>query len=393
MLLLDQTEKELHKLWFSYFLTGNNFLLLFGGGFLSFIFSIHLTLGSGDPLVGLLGLILFFPLSIYLYYEAKSVLRRFDETISTGNNALRNLFADESKSVAFIDRTREMVFSRKEYYLVIGAPIALLFLPSGPLWDLVRGKMDLSLLFGMSPLEIVERSYTSLYWTVVLSVLFSIVWLILGITSSLHALGKEKGNLAVSSAIGQLREAIRSSKNGDLRSQSLLSMDMSFGRLKDGVSPLANFVFILSTKIALVGFFSSIPAIANYLMTRDFAVVWYGLCISTGVLSFMVFTIGQMGISLIWNSSKDETLVIFEQLSDRVKFDCMNSIFYSRKPPSKEDLERRTHLEREVSFMRTAIEDLRKLEACNFTLSAVAKLFAAAVLPFIPLFVYKLLGV
>jgi hypothetical protein len=392
VLFVGQAGGGLHKLWFTYFLDRNNFLLLFGGGFLSFVFGLHLAWGSSESLVGLLGLILFFPLSIYLYYEARSVVRRFDETVSTENNALRNLFVDGNKSIDFIERTRRMIFSRKEYYLAIGVPIALLFLPSGPLWDFVIGKASFSSLSGMSRLEIFERSYGSLYWTLVLSVLFSLVWLILGITSSLHALGKEKGNLAVSRAIRQFRDAIRSPNKSDLGSQSFLSMDMSFGRLKEGVSPLANFVFILSTKIALVGFFSSIPALANYFLTGDFAVVWYGLCISTGILSFMVFTIGQLGISMIWNSSKDEALVIFEQLSDQVKFDCMNSIICSSSPPSKKDLEYRAHLEREASFMRTAIDDLRKLEACNFTLSAVARLFAAAVLPFLPLIAYKLLG-
>jgi len=392
VLFVGQVGKGLHKLWFSHFLSRNNFLLLFGGGILSFVFGLHLAQGSAQHLVGSLGLVLFFPLSIYIYYEAKNVDRRLNEVISKENDGLRNLFVDESKFVDFIERTRRMIFSRKEYFLVVSVPIALLFLPGGPLWDWVRGEVGISSLSRMSVLEFFERTYSSVYWTLVISVLLSVVWLILGITSSFYALGKEKDNLAVSRAIKEFKKTIQDAQLGDLGSRSLLSMDMSFGRLKEGVAPVANFVFILSTKVALVGLFSSIPAVANYLLTHDFSATWYGLCVFTAVLSFMVFTIGQLGVSLVWNSSKDETLVIFEQLCDKAKFDCMKSIFCSGNPPSKKDLEHRTHLEREVSFMRTTIDDLKRLEACNFTLSAVAKLFAAAILPFIPLVIYRLIG-
>jgi len=104
----------------------------------------------------------------------------------------------------------------------------------------------------------------------------------------------------------------------------------------------------------------------------------------------MVFIIAELGTYRIWNSSKDETLVLLEQLSDKVKFECIKSIFSSQDPPSTDTTE---HLEKDANFIRSVIEDLRKLECTHFTVSSVAKLLGAVVLPFVPLIIYKLLAV
>jgi len=393
---LKDIEDRSHTFWFAHFLKPVNGALLIAGGLLACILPIQSGLSQTDPLIsiGVVALIIFIPLSLYVYFEARNIHNRFQEIFSKDNESLGGLFVEKEKYESFIRISKNRIASNNEYYFSFLISFGII-LPSGYVLDFVRGATLNSYLqaFQRTPLLItVENAYVGLYWTIVESILLSVVWVILGMTVALYNLGKERPNFEVTKSNREIMKIIRESKERGISRLHLESADFSFGRLKCGLLPLADFVFMLSIKIALVGFFVSIPAILYYMLSplRYSALVWYGLCSFIVVLSLMVFIIAELGTYRIWNSSKDETLVLLEQLSDKVKFECIKSIFSSQDPPSTDTTE---HLEKDANFIRSVIEDLRKLECTHFTVSSVAKLLGAVVLPFVPLIIYKLLAV
>jgi hypothetical protein len=392
---LKADEAQSHTFWFAHFLKPINGALLIAGGLLACVIPIHSGLSQADPLIsiGIVSLAIFLPLSLYVYFEAKNIHKRFEEIFSIDNESLGNLFVGKEEYESFIQISRNRIVSRHEYYFSFLVSFGII-LPSGYILDLVRRTTTVDSYiqaFQRTPLLInVENAYVVLYWTFIESILLSVVWVILGITVALYNLGKEKPHLVVTRSNRQLMKKIQESKERGMSALRLDSADFSFGRLKCGLLPMADFVFILSLKIALVGFFVSIPAILNYVLSplRYSALIWYGLCSFIALLSLMVFIIAELGTYRIWNSAKDETLVLLEQLSDKVKFECIKSIF------SSDEVETDTteHHERDANFIRSVIDDLRKLECTHFTLSSVAKLLGAVLLPFVPLIIYKLLG-
>jgi len=393
---LKGSEDRSHTFWFAHFLKPANCALLIAGGLLACILPIQSGLSQTDPLIsiGLVALIIFIPLSLYVYFEARNIHNRFQEIFSKDNESLGGLFVEKEKYESFIRISKNRIASSNEYYFSFLISFGII-LPSGYVLDLVRGATFYSYLQALqrTPLLVtIENAYVGLYWTFVESILLSVVWVILGMTVALYNLGKERPNFEVTKSNCEIMKIIHESKERGISRLRLESADFSFGRLKCGLLPMADFVFMLSIKIALVGFFVSIPAILYYVLSplRYSALVWYGLCSFTAVLSFMVFIIAELGTYRIWNSSKDETLVLLEQLSDKVKFECIKSIFSSQDPSSRDPIE---HLEKNANFIRSVIDDLRKLECTHFTVSSVAKLLGAVVLPFVPLIIYKLLAV
>jgi hypothetical protein len=393
---MQGSEGRSHTFWFAHFLKPINGALLIAGGLLACILSIQSALSQSDPLtsIGVVALIIFIPLSLYVYFEARNIHTRFQEIFSKDNESLGSLFVEKEKYESFIRISKNRINSSNEYYFSFLISFGIIF-PSGYILDLLRGATLDSYLqaFQRTPLLITaENAYVGLYWAFVDSILLSVVWVIMGMTVALYNLGKERPNFEVTKSNREIMKIIHESKEKGISRLRLESGDFSFGRLKCGLLPMTDFVFMLSLKIALVGFFVSIPALLYYALSplRYSAIVWYGLCSFTAVLSFMVFIIAELGTYKIWNSSKDETLVLLEQLLDRVKFECIKSIFSSQDPPSRDTIE---HLEKKTNFIRSVIDDLRKLECTHFTVSSVAKLLGAVVLPFVPLIIYKLLEV
>jgi len=392
---LNGIEDGNHTFWFAHFLKPINGILLIAGGILACILPIQLGLTQGDPLtsIGVVALIIFIPLSIYVYFEARNIQNRFQEIFSDENENFAGLFVEKDKYSRFLRVSRRRIFAKNEYYFSFLGSFGI-SLPISYILDLIRGtKLEFYLqsLQRTPVLVTVANAYVVLYWVFVESILLSVVWVILGMTVALYDVGKERINLEITKSNKELRKIIHEAKEKGISRLHLESADLSFGRLKWGLLPLTDFVFMLSLKIAVVGLFTSVPAILYYMLSpgKNSAVVWYGTCSFIGVLSFIVFIIAQLGTYRIWNDSKDETLVLLEQLCDKVKFECIKSIFSSRDPRSRENTE---NLEKDTNFIRTTIDDLKKLECTHFTVSSVGKLLGAVILPFVPLIVYKLLG-
>jgi hypothetical protein len=386
-----------HTFWFARFLKPMNAALLIAGGILACVLPIQWGLEQADSLtpIGFIALIIFIPLSIYVYFEVRNIQNGFQEIFSKDNESLRGLFIREKEYVSFLRNSKKRIYSANEYYFTFIISIGII-LPSGYIMDLAKGTTTLGFYLQAlqkTPLLVtLTNAYITLYWTLVETILFSVVWLILGMTVALYNLGKEKANLDITRSNLELKKTIHEAKQKEISKLDLESADLSYGRLKCGLLPVADFVFTLALKIAVVGLFYSVPAMLYFIFSplRYTGVVWYGLCSFSAVLSCMVFVIAQLGTYKVWNGSKDQTLVLLEQLCDKVKFECIRSMFSPQDFPSRERTER---LEKDTNFIRSTIDDLRRLECTHFTVSSVAKLIGAVVLPFVPLIIYKLLGI
>jgi hypothetical protein len=117
---------------------------------------------------------------------------------------------------------------------------------------------------------------------------------------------------------------------------------------------------------------------------------YLAFCIFTGVFSLAVFTVAQLGTLEIWNSAKGRAIIILEQLLDKIRSDCINSLLTSSS--ASDSWKKRERMERDVNFVRSMIEDLRKLEVTRFNLPSVGRVSLTVLFPFIVLIFSKLIS-
>jgi hypothetical protein len=98
-----------------------------------------------------------------------------------------------------------------------------------------------------------------------------------------------------------------------------------------------------------------------------------------------VFMATEFGMRRIWVDSKNEALSVLEQLCDRVKMRCVNSICRLENYQSREDSAK------DVAFVRSAISDLKEIKTSDLTSRTVGQIAATVVLPYIPL-ILKVFG-
>jgi hypothetical protein len=312
-------------------------------------------------------------------------VRKVDEIFSKNNENLKGLFRSEDDFLEFLKVSRRIVFSKKEYFLIAGMLIVLL-LTNSSFVDLTTGKA-IEILHVTPAIDLLESCYSYVYWAVIAaSFVSSMIWTILGISVAMFMLGRERKHMKISRTIAELKKTLRNYGRKEFDDVDFSSFDFSFGNLKDGLNPLVRMVHELSVTIAGFGLLYSTPAIIYFFATHDISPnIYYGFCVFTAALSCLVLFSGEIGIRGIWTSSKDDALVMLEQLCDRVKFECMKSIVSSQDHHSRENLQK------DVTFIRATIDDLKTLKASGLTMSSVVRIFTTIVLPYIPL-ITKLLG-
>lgn len=387
---MGKTEKPEHVPLFAHFLRPRVFALFLAGGLIFSAVLIHNALISDsrlDLFNAIIVLIAFFPISIFLRTEANKILvRGSDDTFSEKNNKLRNLFENRADCSRFLNSSRKMIFNRKEYFLIVSLTLSLI--ATNPSFqDLtVRGKAT-EILQKTSVLELVKTSYTFVYWVLIVGpVLLSMVWAILGITAATFMLGREKDKLRISRTIAELKRKLSAAGKNKADRLDFSPVELSFSKLKEGLIPVLKLIHKLSLVIASFGLLYSVPAIVYFFATHDISpYIYYGFCIFVAVLSCAVLAFGELATRGIWKSSKDDAVLMLEELCDKVKLECMKSLVRS------EDFDSRENLQKDVTFLRTAIDDLKNLKTSELTFSTTAKILTTIILPYIPL-VTKLLG-
>jgi hypothetical protein len=366
-----------HTLWFTCFFTPKRFTFLIVGGILETGSSLFFGIVRNErfAILNLLLLIVFLIAASYLYIEAKSLLSKIENIFSVEESPLRDLFLEEDKFDNFVKPIRERIFSKNEYLLVFGTALFL-----GPLGFFQFFSRQTGLI------DSIKLAYGVAYWTLALTICLSVVWAIFGIAISLNRLGKEKGNLEVSKSIEEFKNIVHSYKGKCARTPDFGVMEFSFGRLKEAISPLADFLYMLAVKIAVFGFLISIPPILEYSLTGNiYNLTYASSCAFTGFLSVLVFVFAQDGIFKIWSNSKDEALLAYEQLCEHVKNVGVGSIVGSRNHRQREKSEK------DAVFIRSTMEDLRKLEATKFNATSVAKVAITIFLPLLTVVISRLI--
>jgi hypothetical protein len=366
---LGTCEKGEHVPWFAHFLAPKRFILLVIGGTLEIGSSLYVGLIRNDriALLSLLSLTIFLISAAYFYNEANNLLRKMNIILSKEDSPLWSLFMEQTKFDNFIQSVRGIVFNAKEYFIVFGIPIILT--PLG-FYQLLMQPKNL--------VDSARSAYFLLYWGVVFTICLSLAWAILGFSISLNRLGKEKENLEISRSLQEFKKLVHFYKDKSAKTFDFGTVDFSFGKLKEAISPLADFLYTLSLKIAVFGFLFSTPQILEYALTGSiYNLTYASSCVFTGFLSVIVFAFAQEGMSKIWNSSKDEALLAYEQLCEHIKHMGVGSIVSSRNPHAREKLEK------DAAFVRNTIDDLKRLEATKFNVSSITKVSISIFLPLI----------
>lgn len=394
---------------FSHFLNIKGFLILFVAGCVAMIAWIHMS-GSVENVAvahalsasAEIGLGIFIFLAPTVYYLVKRIRKEFKTLFEKDlpseaswsmragfSNAeqIGYLFPDNTEFSRYRHEVHKMLNDSREKYIVLGLAFCLI-LPLTVLQDIQRGLLS-SVFSGPSFLwSAVEYFYYTVYWSVVFSLLLSVVWMIVTVTRALLNLEKERPNLHMTKSIEQVYGSLRSSKQTDLSRAKVGLLDLSFRRFKAGLSPIVSFVLVLSLEIAFVGVFCSVPALAYFLLTKDVRVfVWYGLCVSSCLLSVVVFVIGQYGVWRLWASSKKDILKLLDHICAEKTEKCSDLYSLRTSSAQKEAKE----VERYVGFVQRTSIDLNQLTTMTYTSSAIFKLVSVNFLSFAPLLVELIL--
>ena len=379
-----------HTLLYTYFLKRKAFALLMVGATIFCLTNVHSAMAIGSSLDlfnSLIVLVAFLPISIFVRTEGKRLFeRRVNEIFSNKNEKLKSLFTNDQCFEKFVRTVRTIIFSRTEYFLIVGVLIFLL-VTDGSFVDIFIKGRAFEILQGIQPIVLAENVYAYVFWRIIAASFFcSMIWAVLGIVAGTILLGMERNNFGISKSILELKKMLSGFNEDKVRNLDFSSIDLSFGKLKDGLSPFIRMTRELSLAIATFGFVYSVPAIVYFFVTHNISnSIYYGFCFFAALMSCLVLIVGEVGIRGIWNMAKDEAMVMLEQLCDRVKMDCMKSIV------SLQDFHSRENLQKDVTFVRTTIEDLKGLKTSEFTISTLARVLTTIILPYIPL-IAKLLG-
>jgi len=322
---------------------------------------------------GIIQLLVVPPTAFLVRAQARKLLVKNIEDVFSEKGETKEVFAEEKHFKRFVEKSKKTIYNQRERLLILAVlPFALLLD-----WQTFQGLIAA----GNVPIEIwVEQLYFAAFWNTVPLVLFgSIVWTIIGFTRITLKINRQKGKLKISKAIAQLH-SLSTAKTEEAGKLAIESVDLSFTELKEALTPFHKIGQGISVTTAIVGLAYSLPAFTLFFLTRDLSpFVYYGFCVSFAVLSFSILFATEYGIRVVWDDLKNETINTLDKLCDKVKFQCVKSIC------ACEDYQARDKYVRDVTFVKSAILDLKELRANNYTLKTASQIAVTAVLPYIPI--------
>lgn len=382
-------ENREHTSLFVYFLRPAPFDALLIGGIMFTIFNMYtafLTNSAPDILGAALVAIVFVPAAIFFRNEAHTLLvKRVDEIFSEDRGKAKDLFSDNKNFSAFAKKSKETVHSKREYYFIIAFLVFLAVAhptTSAIIQGRANGIIQNALTFG-SMLQL----YFAIYWGILVGIIAaSIIYSVVGFIAVMFSLNREKDAFKISKSIGEVKTALALLKAKGKAEIDFDFVDLSFGELKETLTPFQRLGYDLAIGCATIGLAYATPGIAYFLITHDLSnTVYYGLIVFVAVLSITVFMATEIGIRRVWGNSKSEALLVLEQLCDRVKLRCVKSICKLESYQAREDSAK------DVAFVRSTISDLKDIKTSDLTSRTVAQIATTVVLPYIPL-ILKVLG-
>jgi len=387
--LTSLSDDKEHVPVFVHFLKPKTFSLLIAGGVLYALFNLYfafLTSSNLDILNGVLILILFVPVALFLRLEADRLLvKRVDEIFSEGKSKVKDLFKSDRDFSLFAKKSKGMIRSSKEYYFII-AFLIFLFIMNPTTQDIVRGKAN-EIMQNALAIDSIYKFYYSIYFGLFVAIIIaSIIYSIIGFIAIMVSINKEKYTLKITKSIEEFKKALSLLKTKGKAETGFDFIDLSFGELKEALTPLQKLGYDLAVSCATFGLAFSTPGIIYFFITHDLSnMVYFGLIVFVAFLSLSILVATEFGIGRVWTSSKSEATSVLEQLCDRVKLRCVKSIC------TLEDFQSRENSVKDVAFVRSTISDLREIRTSDFTARTVAQIITTLVLPYIPL-VLKILG-
>lgn len=394
--------EEIKKKWeskplFAHFLGIKAFLILYITGFLVYFGWLHLCITLSDTpgvIANQIGLTIYTFLGPAVYILTKRIYEEFEELFKQVPLANRKwkkiagfpeseefafLFSKESDFNRYRQKVHKRVNNKKEKIVSIG--LASIFLPLN-LVQHYQGDI-FNVIFHQSwfSLSVVEYYSFLIYWIIIYALLLSIVWMILTVTHALLMLNREKYRLHITNRIDELALSYEQLEKNGLSKSEIGLLDLSFKRFTAGLSTIVSFVLSLSLKIALVGGFSTIPAIIYFSLNGRIETVWYGACILACSLSILLFILGQYGAWRLWCDAKNNAVKLLNAI-------CAKITMIMLDPQVPEELKKKIEVDAEC--MNQTIANINKTFAVTYTSSAVFKIVSANFLAFGPLIIEQI---
>lgn len=391
-----EQDQERHIPLFSRFLMLKRFSILFAGGVLSTFAWIYAGIHTGNEantISGIFSFLIFVFMAPYVLHITKGIFNDFKDIFERSSKSkdwetrvglsksarLEFLFSDNASFERYRKNVAQMLYNKREKSLALGMAF-LVILPLTLLQDYQRGVLNLIFSEPYQHWIIIAYFYQVLYWALVYSILLSIVWMIMVVVKALLGLDKQRPHLHITKSTIELNDYLRSKKIERARAKMGL-LDLSLRTLKAGLSPIVDFVFSSSLKIAFVGAFSSFPALFYFLTTKDIVFGWYALCIFSCLLSIAVFGLGQFGAWRLWTNSKKNALLLLDHI-----YAIRANQFSKRLNPHEEKI-----IKEDVEFLHELSTEISQLTATTYTSSSFFKLLSVNFLSFGPILAEQIL--
>lgn len=226
----------------------------------------------------------------------------------TSNNTLAYLF-DEKDFANFKKEINNLLMNKWEKYFSTGVIFGVYFIGLIIVPWLTGDLQPLLSRMSANPMAAFQQIYWNIFWFIVYSVFLSIVWMLGIAVVALLKLNRQSRNLHITKYLSELRHVCVKGNEGLIKRKAEY-FEPSFIRFKAGLTPLTDFSFSLSLKIAFVAIAATLPQIIFLLLSGTFfsnfssygvvaVVTWVG----TGLIFFAATQ--YLGWT-IWSKAKND---------------------------------------------------------------------------------------
>ena len=221
--------------------------------FLNLYYCAFIKQSTLDTLNGVLILIIFIPGALLLRYEADRLLvKRVNEVFSEDRSRAKDLFGSAKDFTAFAKKSREIVRSGREYYLIVA--FLILLLTAHPTIHAIAGGKINEILRNALTFESVFQLYVGIYWGILVGTFSaSMVYSVIGFIAVMFSLNREKAKLRISNSIEEFRKALTLLRAKGKAEIDFDLVDLSFGELKDDMTPFQKLGYDLAVGCAVIG--------------------------------------------------------------------------------------------------------------------------------------------
>jgi hypothetical protein len=362
-------------------------IFIIGGVFYS-LFALLIALGVESPAVitgNVVTLFAFVPaILVILYMIRGSLVNKVDDIFIKENESVRELFSDKSSYLQFIQKSRQLFLSKKEYLLIAFFWIICLIFSPTIQAIFLESRLTELLSSAFAPVNLIHM-YFFVFWDILsVAILGSIVWCVSCYIYLTLMLKKEKRNLPIMDALLKLMQTPALAAN-PIGVKEIEKIDISFAKLREGIAPIQSLGYSITLIMSMAGLFYALPAIAISIVSYGVKILdvgsylYYTVCLILPFFIALIIFSTQGVVTEFWKKPKREATAILEKLSDKVRFQYIKSV------ASLEDYSARERQAHDVAFLRNAILDLKQLDTHEYTRSFLSRLAIALVLSYIPL--------